>query len=116
MALYCCLKPVTEGLNLCGPFSSTLTPAAVKDANMAIKSCADSSMKPRGTYAKFTPTVQVAIAKYSLLHGNKVAIRHFSKELGKEIGDSSVNMWKKKYEAELKVHRETRCQCRKSTC
>ena len=51
---------------------------------------------------KFTPEDQAAIAKYALWHGNKAAIRHFSKELGKEIKDSSVCTWKKKYSAELK--------------
>ena len=86
MGLYHYLKPVTEGLNVCGPHSSTLTPATVKDTNMAIKSCAGSSaVKPRGMYAKFTPKEQAAIAKYALLHGNKAAIRRFLKQLGKEI-------------------------------
>ena len=100
---YLIVKPVTEGPNLCGPLSSTLTPATVKDANTAIKSCAGSSAaKPMGTYAKFTPNEQAAIAKYASLHGNKAVIRRFSKGLGKEIKDSSVSTWKKKYEDELK--------------
>ena len=51
---------------------------------------------------KVTPEDQSAIAKYALWHGNKAAIRHFSKELAKEIKDSSVCTWKKKYSAELK--------------
>ena len=87
-----------------GPLSSSLSPATIKDANTAVKQCADresTAMKPRGPYAKFTPEDQAAIAKYALWHGNKAAIRHFSKELGKEIKDSSVCMWKK-YSAELK--------------
>ena len=56
------LKPVTEGPNLCGPLSSTLTPATVKDANTKIKSCVGSSAaKPRGTYAKNAYTAKIII-------------------------------------------------------
>ena len=89
-----------------GPLSRSLSPATIKDANAAVKRCADRSYqaaaKPRGTYVKFTPETQAAIAKYAFLHGNKAAIRHFAKELGKEMKESSVSTWKKKYSAELK--------------
>ena len=89
-----------------GPLSSSLSLATIKDANVAVKQCADrgseAAAKPRGLYVKFTPEDQPAIAKYALWHGNKAAIHHFSKELGKEIKDRSVCTWKEKYSAELK--------------
>ena len=63
-----------------GPLSRSLSPATIKDANAAVKQCADRSYqaaaKPRGTYVKFTPETQAAIAKYAFLHGNKAAIHH----------------------------------------
>ena len=104
MALYRFFKKeLPEVPSPYGPLSSSLSPATIKDANVAVKQCADrAATKPRGPYVKFTPEDQAAIAKYALWHGNKAAIRHFSKELGKEIKDSSVCMWKKKYSAELK--------------
>ena len=88
-----------------GSLSSYFSPATIKDANAAVKQCADCesiATKPRGPYAKFTPEDQAAIAKYALWHGNKAAIYYFSKELGKEIKDISVCTWKKKYSAQLK--------------
>ncbi len=58
-----------------GPLSASLSPAAIKDANEAVRS-ATRVTKPR---AKFTPGQQAAIAS---LHGNQAAIRHVSKQLG----------------------------------
>ena len=81
MALYSFFKkqaPEVPSPN--GPLSRSLSPATIKDANAAVKQCADRSYqaaaKPRGTYVKFTPETQAAIAKYAFLHGNKAAIRH----------------------------------------
>ena len=66
-----------------GSLSSSISPAAIKDANTVVKQCADLSSqaaaKPRGTYAKFTPENQAAIAKYasivndarSMVHGSR---------------------------------------------
>ena len=46
-----------------------LSLAAIKDANTAVKQCANLSSqaaaKPRGMYVKFTPENQAAIAKYA---------------------------------------------------
>ena len=39
---------------------------------------------PSGEYAKFTPEQQV-VGEYASLHGNQVAICHFSKNLGVEM-------------------------------
>ncbi len=62
------------------PLSASLRPAAIKDANEAVRS-ATRVTKPRGKYAKFTPEQQAAIAEYASLHGNQAAIRHVSKQL-----------------------------------
>ena len=106
MALYCFFKKeVPDVPSPYGPLSSSLSPATIKDANVAVKQCADhgsKAAKPRRPYVKFTPEDQVVIAKYALWHGNKAAICHFSKKLGKGIKDSSVCTWKKKCSAELK--------------
>ena len=56
------------------PFDSLLSrsvsPAAIKDANAAVKKCHQSTGKARGAYAKFTPENQADIARYAFLHGN----------------------------------------------
>ncbi len=64
-----------------GPLPASLSPAAIKDANEAVRS-ATRVTKPRGKYAKFTPEQQAAIGEYASLHGNQAAIRHVSKQLG----------------------------------
>ena len=81
MALYRFFKKqVPEVPSPNGPLSRSLSPATIKEANAAVKQCADRSYqaaaKPRGTYVKFTPKTQAAIAKYAFLRGNKAAIRH----------------------------------------
>ena len=52
-------KQVPEVLSPYGSLSSSISPAAIKDANTAVKQCAnlssEAAVKPRGTYAKFTP-------------------------------------------------------------
>ena len=62
-------KQVPEVPSPYGSLSSSISPAAIKDANTAVKQCADLSSqaaaKPRGTYAKFPPENQAAIAKYA---------------------------------------------------
>ena len=41
--------------------------------------------KCRGSYTKFMPEQQAAIRKYTSLHGNQVAIWHFSMQLEVEL-------------------------------
>ena len=95
MALYCyCKKQAPEGPSPNGHLSNSLLPATIRRSQIKLP-------RSQGTYVKFTPETQTAIAKLAFLHENKAAIRHFAKELGKEI-DSSVITWKKKYSAELK--------------
>ena len=74
----------------------------IKEANEAVKSVtSEGKSKPRGGYAKFSPEQQAAIGKYVSLHGNQVAIRHFSKQLEVELKVTSVHTCKIKYLAEL---------------
>ena len=54
----------------------------------------------RGAYAKYTPSQQAKIGEYASIHGNLAAVRRFSKELGAEIKENSVRIWKAKYRAE----------------
>ena len=42
-----------------------------------------------------------AIGEYASLHGNQVAICHFTKQLGFELKFSLVQTWKGKYQAEI---------------
>ena len=67
-----------------GTLSDSLSPAAIKAANEAVESVqSEAKGKRRGSYAKFTPERQAAIAKYASIHGNQAAVRHFSKDLSR---------------------------------
>ena len=83
MALYRYFAKASNGLpDPSGPLSSSIGPAAIKEANEAVKSTTSGNKsKQRGSYAKFTPEQQAAIGKYASLYGNQAVIRHFSKEL-----------------------------------
>ena len=70
MALYRFFtKQVPEVPSPYGSLSTSISPAAIKDANTVVKQYADLSSqaaaKPKGTYAKFNPENQAAIAKYA---------------------------------------------------
>ena len=54
--------------------STSISPAAIKDANEAVKSAVTPRSKSRGAYAKHTPEQQAAIGKYASMHGNKAAV------------------------------------------
>ena len=102
MALYCYFKPEDNVLpSPTGHISSSVRLATTRAANEAVKeSVLTPSSKSRGAYAKYTPAQQTKIGEYASIHGNLAAVRHFSKELGAEIKESSVRIWKAKYQAE----------------
>ena len=52
-------------------------------------------------YTHFTPELRAKIAKYAAECANTATVRHFSKEFPK-LGESTVRLFKKNYEAELK--------------
>ena len=86
-----------------GPLSTTLGTGTIKAANKAVPDISPSKkLSSRGQYQSFSSEEQASIVRYALLHGNKAAIRHFSKTLGKEIKAISLSTWKAKYEKELK--------------
>ena len=62
-----------------GSLSTSISPAAIKDANEAVKSAVTPRSKSRGAYAKHTPEQQAAIGKYASMHGNKAAVRHLTR-------------------------------------
>ena len=63
--------------------SASVSPAMMKEASEAVKNMtSERKTKRRGSYTKFSPEQQAAIGKYACLHGNQVAIWHFSKQLG----------------------------------
>ena len=85
-----------------GELSASVSPAAIKDANEAVKSVTcERKSKRRGSYSKFSPEQQATIGKYASLNGNQAAVRHFSKQLGVKLKVTSVQTWKTKYVAEL---------------
>ena len=90
-----------------GELSASVSPAAIKEANEAVRSVTcERKSKRRGSYSKFSPEQQAEIGKYASLNGNQAAIRHFSKQLGIELKVTSVQTWKTKYVAELNRKRK----------
>ena len=87
MALYCYFQPLGAGSvpDPSGPLSAHISPAAIKDANEAVRNVSQGSSKPRAKYAKFTPEQKASIGDYASLHGNQAAIHHFLKQLGVEM-------------------------------
>ena len=105
MALYRYLQPLDTLPDPNGHLSSSISRSAIKDANKAVRS-ATHATTPRGRYAKITPEQQAAIGEYASLHGNQVAIRHFTKQLGVELKVSSGQTWKGNYQAEISCKRK----------
>ena len=89
-----------------GPLSAAVSPAAIREANEAVKGVTGGSAKARGKYAKLTPEQQAAIGEYASLRGNQAAIRHFSKQFGVDVKASSVQTWKGKYVVEINRKRK----------
>ncbi len=61
------------------------------------KTLADVNKRKRGDYSAYTPELRVKIAKYATEHGNTRAARHFSKELGRTINESTIRSIKTRY-------------------
>ena len=80
MALYRYFKTADSVLPApTGSLSTSISPAAIKDANEAVKSAVTPRSKSRGAYAKHTPEQQAAIGKYASMRGNKAAVRHLTR-------------------------------------
>ena len=61
-----------------GTLSSSISPAAIKQANEAVKSALTPVSKARGAYSKYTPEQQAMMGEYASLHDNQAAVRHFT--------------------------------------
>ena len=78
---------------------------ATKEANAAVERILQEERN--GTngvkckYTHFTPEHRAKIAKYIAECGNTATARHFSREFP-TLGESTVRLFKKQYEAELK--------------
>ena len=76
-----------------------------KEANAAVERILEeerSGTKGRKRkYTHFAPEQRAKIAKYAAECGNTAAVRHFSQEFP-TLGESTVRLFKKQYEAELK--------------
>ena len=101
MGLHRYFTPVTSLPTPSGPLSVSLTPAAIRHANDAVRSVSEPSSsrhgKSRGTYSKISPEKQEVIGRYAAEHGNTAAMRYFSKQLKVDLKLSSVTTWKSKY-------------------
>ena len=62
----------------------------------------NSRKRKRGNYNNYDDETRCKIAKYTSLHGNTAAARHFSKELDMKINEASVRNMRKQLTARLK--------------
>ena len=53
-------------------------------------------------YTYFTPEARAKIAKYAAQGGNAATVKHFAKEFP-TLGESTVCLFKKQYQADLKT-------------
>ena len=85
---------------------TVVSPTVIKAANNELRklSTSPSSRRP---YAKVSSEQQAKIARYASMHGNVSAAHRFSKELGIVMKESSVQVWKGKYMAEIARKQET---------
>jgi len=67
---------------------------SIKDANEAyLKAAARSEASKCGSYIKLTGVQQAQIVRYAFVHGNKEAIRYYTKQYCvPEIAESSVSI------------------------
>ena len=75
-----------------------------KEANAAVERILEERSGTKGRkrkYTHFAPEQRAKIAKYAAECGNTAAVRHFSQEFP-TLGESTVRLFKKQYEAELK--------------
>ena len=86
MSLYRYYKPVPKLPYPDGPLSRLVPSSSILDANDTyIKTSSAGRSSKRGSYVKLTGVQQAQIAKYALFHGNKEAIRQFTKQYCVEI-------------------------------
>ena len=58
-------------------------------------------MKKRDPYLSFTAE-QKALVEYGSTYGVRAAVKHFSKEFGKDLKENTVRDWVKAYNRELR--------------
>ena len=68
MSLYRYFAKASKLLDPNGELSASISPAAIKEVNEAVKSVTcERKSKRRGSYSKFSPEQQAAIGKYASL-------------------------------------------------
>ena len=105
MSLYRYFK--TQGRELpnpFGPLSSSVSSAAIEEANAAVS--ATCTKEKRGPYQKLSDETREKIGKYSSENGDSAAARHFSTVLSKPISRTTVHGLKKAYYQELSRKRK----------
>ncbi len=88
---------------------TSLDEVATKEANTSVERVLKERQKRRQKckYTHFTPEQRAKIAKYAAESGNSAAVRHFKKEFP-TLGESTVRLFKKQYESELKKNSRKR--------
>ena len=86
-----------------GPLSSSISSAAITQANQEVSECAKDKGK-RGKY-KYSEKLRAEIGKYSSYHGVAAASRHFSHQLKKKVSETTVRSIRDSYLMEVKRKR-----------
>ena len=76
-------KTLTKLPNPNGELSASVSPAAIKEAYVAVKNAiSERKSKQRGSYSKFSPEQQAAIGKYASINGNQAPFGTFLSSWG----------------------------------
>ena len=90
--------------NLSGPLSSSVSFAAIEEANTAVS--ATCTKEKRGPYQNLSDETRAKIGKYASENGDSAAAQHFSTVLSKPISRTTVHGLKKAYDQELSRKRK----------
>lgn len=78
-----------------------LTLEEEKRAEEEVKKVIEIKDKARGSYNDYSPEIRAAIGKYAAENGPTRASRHFTKQLGKNVPESTARRLKKEYTVKL---------------
>ena len=90
------------------PLSNKVPSESIAEANKEVVRVItmDETPQKKGPYLKVIPECKVKIAKFASINGNSVAVRKYTKLVGKSLNESTVCSWVKTYKLELERMRK----------
>ena len=89
-----------------GPLSAIISSQQITAINKAVLKSKESHRTSRSPYVKVSDTEKAEIARYAVENGNIKAAKQYSRKLGKEIKESTVQVWVTKLKCECEKKRK----------